>query len=227
MSALLSAASACNRLHDHTDAVLDGVGGLAARILQSFAASQGECMTTHGEATGWAGSAPVAWAPSLAQRLLEAGHDVAVYNRTRAKAEPLAELGATMVDSAGRPRRPRHRLHDRRPAPSDFEEVVLGDRRRALAVRRGPVDAWSTPRRSRPASERGPRRAAETRGTAVLAAPVERQPQGRHGRAADHRRLRPGGGLRAALPVPRGARPAASPTSATAIAPAWSRSATT
>jgi 3-hydroxyisobutyrate dehydrogenase len=35
----------------------------------------------------------------LATRLLEAGYDVAVYNRTRAKAEPLAENGAVVVDS--------------------------------------------------------------------------------------------------------------------------------
>ncbi len=34
----------------------------------------------------------------LASRLLDAGHDVAVYNRTRAKAEPLTEKGATVVD---------------------------------------------------------------------------------------------------------------------------------
>jgi 3-hydroxyisobutyrate dehydrogenase-like beta-hydroxyacid dehydrogenase len=34
----------------------------------------------------------------LAAQLLDAGHDVAVYNRTRAKAEPLAEQGATIVD---------------------------------------------------------------------------------------------------------------------------------
>jgi 3-hydroxyisobutyrate dehydrogenase-like beta-hydroxyacid dehydrogenase len=35
----------------------------------------------------------------LARRLLAAGHDVSVWNRTRAKAEPLAESGAKVVDS--------------------------------------------------------------------------------------------------------------------------------
>jgi 3-hydroxyisobutyrate dehydrogenase-like beta-hydroxyacid dehydrogenase len=35
----------------------------------------------------------------LAKRLLRAGYDVAVYNRTKEKAEPLAEFGATIVDS--------------------------------------------------------------------------------------------------------------------------------
>ena len=36
---------------------------------------------------------------AMAKRLLEAGCDVAVYNRTRAKAEPLQAFGATVVDS--------------------------------------------------------------------------------------------------------------------------------
>ena len=45
---------------------------------------------------GWIGTGRMGFA--LATRLLEAGHDVAVYNRTRAKAEPLAELGATIVE---------------------------------------------------------------------------------------------------------------------------------
>src|SRR5215212_2459270 len=54
--------------------------------------------STNGPARlGWAGTGRMGYA--LASRLLQAGHDVAVYNRTRAKAEPLAELGATIVDT--------------------------------------------------------------------------------------------------------------------------------
>jgi 3-hydroxyisobutyrate dehydrogenase-like beta-hydroxyacid dehydrogenase len=45
---------------------------------------------------GWIGTGRMGF--QLAARLLDAGHDVAVYNRTRAKAEPLAERGATVVD---------------------------------------------------------------------------------------------------------------------------------
>ena len=45
---------------------------------------------------GWIGTGRMGFA--MARRLVEAGCDVAVYNRTRAKAEPLAELGATIVD---------------------------------------------------------------------------------------------------------------------------------
>ena len=36
---------------------------------------------------------------AMAKRLLAAGHEVSVYNRTRSKVEPLAALGATIVDS--------------------------------------------------------------------------------------------------------------------------------
>ncbi|MFJ5720540.1 NAD(P)-dependent oxidoreductase [Streptomyces sp. NPDC093149] len=45
---------------------------------------------------GWIGTGRMGF--QLAARLLDAGHDVAVYNRTRTKAEPLAEQGATIVD---------------------------------------------------------------------------------------------------------------------------------
>ncbi|WP_199919339.1 NAD(P)-dependent oxidoreductase [Streptomyces sp. NRRL S-1824] len=45
---------------------------------------------------GWVGVGRMGF--QLAARLLDAGHDVAVYNRTRSKAEPLAERGATLVD---------------------------------------------------------------------------------------------------------------------------------
>ncbi|MFE4254800.1 NAD(P)-dependent oxidoreductase [Streptomyces sp. NPDC056910] len=45
---------------------------------------------------GWIGVGRMGF--QLAARLLDAGYDVAVYNRARAKAEPLAERGATIVD---------------------------------------------------------------------------------------------------------------------------------
>jgi 3-hydroxyisobutyrate dehydrogenase len=47
---------------------------------------------------GWLGTGRMG--AELAGRLLAAGCDVSVYNRTRAKALPLAELGAKVVDSA-------------------------------------------------------------------------------------------------------------------------------
>src|SRR5215472_2636697 len=46
---------------------------------------------------GWVGAGRMGL--ELVTRLLGEGCDVAVYNRTRSKAEPLAELGATIVDT--------------------------------------------------------------------------------------------------------------------------------
>jgi 3-hydroxyisobutyrate dehydrogenase len=46
---------------------------------------------------GWIGTGRMGY--QLALRLLNAGYDVAAYNRTRAKCEPLAEFGAKVVDT--------------------------------------------------------------------------------------------------------------------------------
>ena len=58
-------------------------------------------MSTHdslkSHTIGWIGTGRMGFA--MARRLLEAGCDVAVYNRTRSKAQPLAGLGAKVVDS--------------------------------------------------------------------------------------------------------------------------------
>lgn len=54
-------------------------------------------MTTAAPTVGWIGTGRMGF--QLARRLLAAGHDVSVWNRTRAKAEPLAESGAKVVDS--------------------------------------------------------------------------------------------------------------------------------
>src|SRR5215211_8471510 len=81
--------------------------------------------STNGPARlGWAGTGRMGYA--LASRLLKAGHDLAVYNRTRAKAEPLAELGASVVDAPAE-------LADRDivftmvAGPADFQAVVQGE----------------------------------------------------------------------------------------------------
>lgn len=46
---------------------------------------------------GWIGLGRMGY--PMAERLINAGHDVHVWNRTRSKAEPLAERGATLVDA--------------------------------------------------------------------------------------------------------------------------------
>ena len=77
-----------------------------------------------GRRLGWVGTGRMGYA--LATRLLEAGCDVAVYNRTRAKAEPLAELGAAVVDSPA-DLADREIVFPRVAGPEDFKAVVLGE----------------------------------------------------------------------------------------------------
>ncbi len=73
---------------------------------------------------GWIGTGRMGYA--MAYRLLKGGADVSVWNRTKAKAEPLAEHGATVVDSPAD-------LADcdivftMVGGPADFVEVTLGD----------------------------------------------------------------------------------------------------
>ena len=45
---------------------------------------------------GWIGAGRMGY--PMAERLLKAGHSVTIWNRTRAKAEPLAAKGAKVVD---------------------------------------------------------------------------------------------------------------------------------
>jgi 3-hydroxyisobutyrate dehydrogenase len=53
-------------------------------------------MVTNKQRIGWIGTGRMGL--PMAERLLKAGHDVAIWNRTRAKAEPLAALGGRIVD---------------------------------------------------------------------------------------------------------------------------------
>src|SRR3954453_9589467 len=63
---------------------------------------------------------------TLASRLLEAGHDVAVWNRTRATAEPLAEHGATIVAPPAA-LAARDVIFTMVGGDRDFQQVVIGD----------------------------------------------------------------------------------------------------
>src|SRR6201996_2634501 len=45
---------------------------------------------------GWIGMGRMGY--PMAERLIKAGHDVSIWNRTRAKAEPLAKIGGKVVD---------------------------------------------------------------------------------------------------------------------------------
>src|SRR4051812_4969686 len=121
---------------------------------------------------GWAGTGRMGYA--LVSRLLAAGHDVAVYNRTRSKAEPLAELGATIVDRPSQ-------LGDREivfrmvAAPAASREVVLGADGVLSGAPRPRLIVDSTT--ASPAAGEEVRAASEELGVALLAAPVSGNPK--------------------------------------------------
>ncbi|MGH8911957.1 MAG: NAD(P)-dependent oxidoreductase [Acidimicrobiia bacterium] len=73
---------------------------------------------------GWIGTGRMGLA--LAARLLDAGVDLWAYNRTRSKAEPLAEKGAKIVDSPA-DLAERDIVFTMVAGPADVLEVTLGD----------------------------------------------------------------------------------------------------
>lgn len=116
---------------------------------------------------GWIGAGRMGFA--MAKRLLEAGCDVAVYNRTRAKAEPLEEFGATIVDSPA-DLGSRDIVFTMVSGPADLKHVICGEQ----GVLSGPatpkifVDCSSV-------SEEGSnevRSEVSARGATMLASPV-------------------------------------------------------
>ncbi len=110
----------------------------------------------------------------LATRLVEAGYDVAVYNRTRAKAEPLAEHGASIVET------PRD-LGDRdivftMVASSEDVDEVLNGRNGVLSGDTVPqliIDSTTIA----PSAAAAIRARVQERGAAMLAAPVSGNPK--------------------------------------------------
>jgi 3-hydroxyisobutyrate dehydrogenase len=125
-----------------------------------------------GRTLGWVGTGRMGYA--IATRLLEAGCDVSVYNRTRAKAEPLAELGATIVDTPAE-------LADRDivftmvAGPEDFKAVVVGENgllSRADVAPSVIVDSSTVS----PDASAQVRAETDARGVALLAAPVSGNP---------------------------------------------------
>jgi len=128
-------------------------------------------VTPDGQRLGWIGTGRMGAA--MARRLVAAGCDLAIYNRTRSKAEAVAGGAATVVD------RPAD-LADRDvvftmvSASADFEEVVLGDDGLLSddAAPRVLVDSSTVSADS----SQIVRSAAAARGTKLLAAPVSGNP---------------------------------------------------
>ena len=121
---------------------------------------------------GWVGTGRMGF--QLVERLLAAGCDVAVYNRTRAKAEPLADGGATIVDSPAE-------LADRDivftmvAASADFVEVVTGPQGILSRPGTAPDIIVDSSTVSTSAGEQV-RAAAAAVGTLLVAAPVSGNP---------------------------------------------------
>ena len=121
-----------------------------------------------GHKIGWIGAGG-RMGYAMAERLAKAGADVAVWNRTRAKAEPLAKSGCSIVDSPAA-------LADRDivfitvAASHDLEEVALGAKG-VLAGNRQPKILIDSSTVSEDSSAKV-REAAKQRGVAMLAAPV-------------------------------------------------------
>jgi 3-hydroxyisobutyrate dehydrogenase len=122
---------------------------------------------------GWIGVGRMGLA--LATRLLEAGHDVGVYNRTKSKCEPLQELGATIVDTPAE-------LADRDivftmvAGSADVVEVISGPQGLLSRSDVAPGLIIDSTTISPPAAA-AVRAAAEQRGVAMLAAPVSGNPK--------------------------------------------------
>jgi 3-hydroxyisobutyrate dehydrogenase len=125
-----------------------------------------------GKTLGWVGTGRMGYA--LATRLLEAGCDLWVYNRTRAKAEPLAELGATVVDVPAELAE-RDIVFTMVAGPEDFKAVVLGEDGLLSRpdVAPGAIVDSST---VSPDASAEVRSETDARGVALLAAPVSGNP---------------------------------------------------
>jgi len=128
-------------------------------------------MTTTTKTLGWLGTGRMGTA--MAGRLIEAGNDVAVWNRTRSKAAPLVEQGASGVATI-------HQLATRDivfimvSTPADLEQVVLGPGG-LLAAPHQPAVIVDCSTVSVDASAKI-RAAAAAAGVAFLAAPISGNP---------------------------------------------------
>src|ERR1700748_1519642 len=70
----------------------------------------------------------------MAGHLLRAGHSLAVYNRTRGRAEQLVDKGATWRDSPSEVAADAEVVFTMLGFPVDVREVVLGDNKGILEV---------------------------------------------------------------------------------------------
>jgi len=111
---------------------------------------------------------------AMVERLLDAGHEVALFNRTRAKAEALEPRGATVVESPAL-LATCEVVFTMVAGPEDFEAVTIGPGGVLTAPDAAPAVLVDSSTVSMAASEAVRKRGAE-RGTALVAAPVSGNP---------------------------------------------------
>jgi len=117
---------------------------------------------------GWIGTGVMG--ASMCGHLLEAGYDATVTTRTRAKAEPLVERGATWADTPAAVTENSDLVFTMVGYPSEVEEVVLGDNGVLAHLPAGGIVVDMTS--SRPALAVAIADAATRRGVRALDAPV-------------------------------------------------------
>lgn len=124
-------------------------------------------------AIGWIGAGRMGL--QMASRLLDAGHDVAVWNRTRAKLAPLADRGAVVADAPA-DLASRDVVFTMVAGSDDLLQVTAGENGVLAGTGRAPgllVDFTTVSVQASAAV----RAAAEKRGTEFLAAPVSGNPK--------------------------------------------------
>jgi 3-hydroxyisobutyrate dehydrogenase len=117
---------------------------------------------------GWIGTGVMG--ASMCGHLLDAGYDVSVTSRTRSKAEPLVERGATWADTAAAVALHADVVFTMVGYPSEVEEILLGDDGAIAQLAAGSIVVDMTS--SRPALAVAIARTAAERGIHALDAPV-------------------------------------------------------
>jgi 3-hydroxyisobutyrate dehydrogenase len=117
---------------------------------------------------GWIGTGVMG--SSMCGHLLDAGYPATVYSRTRARAEPLLEKGATWADSPAAVAAASDVVFTMLGFPVDVRDVVLGPNGVLSGARRGSVLVDTTT--SEPALAEEIHQAAQERGATSIDAPV-------------------------------------------------------
>jgi 3-hydroxyisobutyrate dehydrogenase len=121
-----------------------------------------------GSQVGWIGTGVMGL--SMCRRLLEADYRVQVYTRTAAKAQPLVELGAELVDSPAAASQGARCVLSIVGYPEDVERVYFGHDGLLMAIQPGQIVVDMTT--SRPELAQRIAAAAEQRDAHALDAPV-------------------------------------------------------